>query len=342
MASRGRPKPQLVLTADDRATLERWARGRSTAQALALRSRIVLASEAGATNQQVAAELGVNPTTVGKWRSRFVARGLDGLSDDPRPGAPRKITDDRVEQVLVKSLEEGPPDGSRWSTRSMAAATGLSQTAVSRIWRSFGLQPQQAESFRLLTEPAFIDGVRSIAGLYLDVPERALALCCATETSEVVSASRWVVPVLPRGPSQRTRPSGTPASSLAAAIEVASTKVVGSAGRRQRATEFKTFLELLDAETDDARNVHLILDQYVTHKVQLVQRWLGRHPRFHLHFVPTGFAWLNLVERWFAELAARDHQRSSASFMPVVEGQIDDWIASWNDDPRPYGWVKTT
>lgn len=333
MASRGRPKPPLVLTADDRATLERWARGRSTAQALALRSRIVLASANGATNQQVAAELGINPTTVGKWRSRYVARGLDGLSDDPRPGAPRKITDDRVEQVLVKSLEEAPPDGTRWSTRSMAAATGLSQTAVSRIWRAFGLQPQQAESFRVLTDPAFIGRVRDVAGLYLDVPERALALACEDCSVEPTGRTRWVVPVLPQAPARGTGASSHPASSLSAALEVASTKLLGSLSRRQRASEFKTFLEQLDGGTPADRDLHLILDEYTTHKAQAIQRWLTRHQRVHLHFVPTGFAWLNLVERWFGERAE--------SQLPAVERGVDDWIVRWNDDPRPYLWVKS-
>jgi transposase len=333
MASRGRPKPPLVLTADDRATLERWARGRSTAQALALRSRIVLASANGATNQQVAAELGVNPTTVGKWRSRYVARGLDGLSDDPRPGAPRKITDDRVEQVLVKSLEEAPPEGTRWSTRSMAAATGLSQTAVSRIWRAFGLQPQQAESFRVLTDPAFIGRVRHVAGLYLDVPERALALACEDRSVEPIARTRWVVPVLPQAPARGSAPSSHPASSLSSALDVASTKLLGSSSRRQRAAEFKTFLEHLDAGTRTGRDLHLILDEYTTHKAQSIQRWLTRHPRVHLHFVPTGFAWLNLVERWFGESAGAE--------LPAVEREVDDWIARWNDDPRPYVWVKS-
>jgi transposase len=321
-----------VLTADDRDTLDRWARGRSTAQALALRSRIVLASAAGATNQQVAAELGINPTTVGKWRSRFVARGLDGLADDPRPGAPRKITDDRVEELIVKSLEEAPPGGGRWSTRSMAAATGLSQTAVSRIWRAFGLQPQQAESFRFLTDPAFINRVRDVAGLYVDVPERALALCCDDEAGVPAGRTRWVVPVPPQAPTGRGPSSGHLASSFSVALDVASTKVLGSTTRRQRASEFKSFLELLDAETPAPLDVHLILDEYTTHKAQAVQRWLARHPRVHLHFVPTGFAWLNLVERWFGLRAG--------SALPAVERGIDDWIARWNDDPRPYVWVK--
>jgi transposase len=305
----------------------------------------VLASAAGATNQQVAAELGVNPTTVGKWRSRYVARGLDGLADDPRPGAPRKITDDRVESVIVKLLEEAPPDGTRWSTRSMAAATGLSQTAVSRIWRGFGLQPHQAESFRLLTDPTFIARVRDIAGLYLDVPERALALCCDDHADAAPAQQRrWVVQVLPQlgrtGSPPRRRASDHPASSLSAALDVASTKVRGSTSRRQRANEFKGFIELLEVETPGQLDLHLILDQYVTHKAQPVQRWLTRHPRFHLHFVPSGFAWLNLAERWFTELTAREQQRRGESCLPAVERGVDDWIAGWDDDPRPYLWTK--
>jgi transposase len=326
MASRGRPKPPLVLTTDDRATLERWARGRSTAQALALRARIVLSSAAGATNQQVAAQLGVNATTVGKWRSRFLERGLDGLADEPRPGAPRKITEDKIEEVVLKSLEEAPPEGTRWSTRSMAVATGLSQTAVSRIWRAVGLQPHQAESFRLLSGQTFTARVHGIAGLYLDVPERALALHCIDRIDQTTDRSD-------EGSPRPHVTAGRSASSLSSALEAASTKVLGSTSRPRRTAEVKGFLERLDAEAPASFDVYLVLDQYATHKTQTVQRWLSRHPRFHLHFMPAGFVWLNLVERWFSE--------SRAGSVPLIERSIDDWIAHWNDDPRPYVWVKS-
>jgi transposase len=311
---------------------------------MALRARIVLASASGATNQEVAAQLGVNPTTVGKWRNRFVARGLDGLSDDPRPGAPRRITDDRVEQVIMKTLEEIPEDSPHWSTRSMAAATGLSQTAVSRIWRSFGLQPQRAVSFKRLTDPAFIAKVCDVVGLYLDFPERALVLASGDDPQPSSEALKQPhLPILPVTPGLRNHDDASHgATSLYAVLDAASAKVLGSIHRRQRVMEFKAFLERVDGEVPSELNVDLILDDYATHKAPVIYRWLTRHPRFQLHFVPTGFAWLNLVERWFAELTARELRQDRACSMPGVEQDINDWIDTSHDNPRPFAWAKTT
>jgi len=345
MAERGRPKEPLVLSAEERQTLERLTNRRKTAQALALRARIILAcATEGATNKAVAARVRVHPVTVGKWRSRFVARRLEGLFDEPRPGAKRTVTDDKVEKVIVKTLEEKPADGAtHWSTRSMAKATGMSQTSISLIWRAFGLQPHRADSFKLSTDPLFIEKVRDIVGLYLDPPERALVLC-VDEKSQIQALNRYapILPMMPGTPERRSHDyvrHGT--TSLFAALNMATGKVIGSLHRRHRATEFKKFLILLDEEVPEGLDIHLILDNYATHKTPEIQRWLLRHPRFHLHFTPTSGSWLNMVERWFAELTTKKIKRGAHTSVKALEADIRDWIAHWNDDPRPYVWVKT-
>ncbi|MCA1699188.1 MAG: IS630 family transposase, partial [Actinobacteria bacterium] len=314
MARTGRPKAVLELSDEERVTLERWARRPKTAQALALRSRIVLACAEGASNTQVAGELGVSDATVGKWRRRFIESRLDGLVDEPRPGQPRKITDEKVEEVIVKTLESKPPDGgTEWSTRQMAAATGLNQTAVSRIWRAFGLQPHRQDTWKLSKDPLFIEKVRDIVGLYLDAPERAVVLC-VDEKSQIQALDRSAptLPMLPGTPARAThdyKRNGT--SSLFAALDLATGKVIGSLHARHRAIEFKKFLQTLDREVPDELEVHLILDNYATHKTPTIKRWLLAHPRFVLHFTPTGASWLNLVERWFGELTRRKLKRGT-------------------------------
>jgi transposase len=340
---RGRPKAEVSLTDEERQALERLTRRRTSAQAMALRARIVLACAGGETNTAVAGELGVTPATVGKWRGRFVASRLDGLFDEPRPGAPRTIGDDRVEAVIVKTLEEKPADATHWSTRSMAKAMGMSQTSISLIWRAFGLQPHRAESFKLSTDPLFIEKVRDVVGLYLDPPERAVVLCM-DEKSQIQALARFqpVLPMLLGTPERRSHDyvrHGT--TSLFAALEVATGQVIGSLRRRHRASEFRAFLERIDAEVPDDLAVHLILDNYATHKTPVIKRWLLRHPRFHLHFTPTGASWLNLVERWFAELTEKKIKRGAHTSVQGLERDIRGWIATWNEDPRPYVWVKT-
>jgi transposase len=325
--------------------LERLTNRRKTAQALALRARIVLAcAEAGVTNKAVAARLGVNPVTVGKWRSRFIERRLDGLFDEPRPGAKRTVTDERVEAVLVKTLEDKPADGAtHWSTRSMAKATGMSQTSISLIWRAFSLQPHRAESFKLSTDPLFIDKVRDIVALYLDPPERAVVLC-VDEKSQIQALNRYspILPMMPGSPERRSHDyvrHGT--TSLFAALNLATGQIIGSLRRRHRAVEFKKFLGLIDTTVPDGLAVHLVLDNYATHKTPEIQRWLLRHPRFHLHFTPTSGSWLNMVERWFAELTTKKIRRGAHTSVKALEADIRDWIDHWNEDPRPYVWVKT-
>jgi len=344
MAERGRPKAPLILTDEERQTLQRWARRAKTAPALALRAKIVLACADGATNKDVGEQLGIWPQTVGKWRGRFVARRLEGLSDEDRPGRPRTIADERVEAVIVKTLEEPPPNhDTHWSTRSMARATGMSQTAISRIWRAFGLKPHLTQTWKLSTDPQFIDKVRDIVGLYLDPPEAALVLC-VDEKSQIQALDRTApsLPILPTTPARRSHDyvrNGT--TSLFAALDVASGTVISSLHRRHRHQEFLKFLRTIDRNVPAELDVHLVCDNYGTHKTPEIRRWLLRHPRFHLHLTPTYSSWLNLVERWFAELTNRKLRRSAHRSVTELEADINAWIAAWNDDPRPFVWTKT-
>jgi transposase len=334
----------IELTAEERAQLERWARRRKSAQGLATRCRIVLACAEGQTNTGVAERLGVSRPTVTRWRNRFAKDRLDGLFDEPRPGQPRKITDEIVEAVIVKTLEEPPPDGgTHWSTRQMAAAVGLNQTAVSRIWRAFSLQPHRAEHWKLSKDPLFVEKVRDIVGLYLDPPERAMVLC-VDEKSQIQALDRSAptLPMLPGTPARAThdyKRNGT--SSLFAALDTTNGKVIRSLHDRHRAIEFKKFLVKIDGEVPDGLDVHLILDNYATHKTPQIKRWLAAHPRFHLHFTPTGASWINLVERWFAELTSRKLRRGIHRSVAELNADIEDWVEHWNEDPRPYAWTKS-
>jgi transposase len=342
--SRGPKAVAIELSVAEREQLEGWASRRKTAAGLSMRSRIVLAAAQGKSNTEIAREVGVSVPTVRRWRSRFAERRLDGLVDEPRPGQPRKITDARVEEVIVKTLEQAPPDGgTHWSTRLMAEAVGLNQTAISRIWRAFGLQPHRVEHWKLSKDPLFVEKVRDIVGLYLDPPERAVVLC-VDEKSQIQALDRSAptLPMLPGTPERAThdyKRNGT--SSLFAALEVASGKVIGSLHARHRAVEFKKFLKQIDAEVPAELDVHLILDNYATHKTPAINRWLAAHPRFHLHFTPTGGSWLNLVERWFGELSARKLKRGVHRTVRELNKDIRSWLDTWNDNPRPYMWTKT-
>jgi transposase len=333
----------LELTEDERAALERWARRPTSAQALAFRCRIVLACATGKSNSAVARELGVRFGTVSKWRSRFVALRLDGLYDEPRPGAPRTVSDDAVESVIVKTLEETPRDATHWSTRSMAQATGMSQSSVSRIWRAFGLKPHLVATFKLSPDPLFVDKVRDIVGLYINPPEGALVLCVDEKTQ--IQALDRTSPVLPLRPGLAERRThdyvrgGT--TNLYAALDVVSGHVIADMTERHRAQEFRRFLNLINRSVPEELEVHLVVDNVSTHKTPEIKRWLLRHPRFHLHFTPTYSSWINLVERWFAELTNKWLRRGTHRSTKELESAIADWVENWNDEPKPFVWHKS-
>jgi len=339
----GRPKASLVLEPAEREVLERWARRQKTAQATALRACIVLRCARGGTNGEVAAYFHVSREMVGKWRQRFVQRRLDGLLDEPRPGAPRRIGDAKIEQVIVTTLETTPRDAMHWSTRSLAARTGLSQSTITRVWRAFGLQPHRSETFKLSRDPQFIDKLRDIVGLYLQPPERALVLC-VDEKSQIQALDRSQ-PLLPMRPGQVERRThdyvrhGT--TSLFAALDVATGKVIGECHRRHRAVEFRAFLATIEANVPASLDVHLVLDNYATHKTPAIQRWLLKRPRFHVHFTPTSASWLNLVETFFSILTRKQLQRGVHRSTRELETAIRDYLCTYNTDPHPFVWTKT-
>ncbi|MEV0797629.1 IS630 family transposase [Kribbella sp. NPDC050281] len=341
------PSPKVdpvMLSFEERSVLAGWARRRKTSQALALRARIVLCSADGGTIGEVAAAVGVSRNMVSKWRARFLVDRLDGLSDEPRPGRPRVIGDERVEQVITKTLESQPPKGdTHWSTRSMAAATGMSQSAVSRIWRAFGLKPHAIETWKLSTDPLFVDKVRDVVGLYLSPPDNALVLA-VDEKSQMQAIDRTapILPIMPTTPARMTHDyvrHGT--TSLFAAFDIGSGSVIAQHYRRHRHQEFLRFLKLIDAAVPKDLELHLVVDNYATHKTPKVKEWLIRHPRFHLHFTPTSSSWLNLVERWFAELTNRKLRRSAHRSITELEADVRTWINEWNADPKPFVWTKT-
>jgi transposase len=335
--------PQLTLAPSERETLVGYTRRRTTAQALAMRSRIVLLCSEGHSNGEVADLLEVNRVTVGRWRQRFLEQRLAGLYDEPRPGAPRKVTDRQVEALLVKTLESRPRNATHWSTREMAKASGLSQSTVSRIWRAFALQPHRSETFKLSKDPLFVEKVRDIVGLYLNPPQKALVLC-VDEKSQIQALDR-TQPLLPMRPSQPERRShdyvrhGT--TSLFAALDVASGRVIGECHRRHRAREFQKFLDRIAASVPKDLDVHLILDNYGTHKTPSIRRWQARHPRFHFHFTPTSASWISLVERWFGLLTQRQIRRGVHRSTRELEQAIRLYIEVCNEDPKPFVWTKT-
>ncbi len=343
MAHPGPSLTEIVLSDDERETLERWERRPKSAQALASRCRIVLMCSEGGSNSEVAARLGVDRSTVRKWRNRFLEHRLEGLHDEPRPGAPRSVSDDAVEAVIVKTLEETPVDATHWSTRSMAKATGMSQSAVSRIWRAFGLKPHLTETFKLSPDPFFVDKVRDVVGLYINPPESALVLC-VDEKSQIQALDRTspVLPLRPGLPERRTHDyvrGGT--TNLYAALDVASGHVIADMTEHHRALEFRRFLNLINRSVPEDLDVHLVVDNVSTHKTPEIHRWLLRHPRFQLHFTPTYSSWMNLVERWFAELTNKWLRRGTHRSTKELETAIREWIDRWNEEPKPFVWHKS-
>jgi len=331
------------LTETERYALERWERRRKTSQALALRARIVLACATGKPNTVVAQEVRAHYSTVSKWRRRFVAGRLDALLDEPRPGAPRKISDEEVERVLTLTLETLPENATHWSTRAMAAHTGLSHPTVYRIWRAFGLQPHRVETFKLSSDPLFIEKVRDIVGLYLNPPERALVLC-VDEKSQIQALDR-TRPLLPMRPGQVERRThdysrhGT--TSLFAALDAHTGEVFGRCHRRHRSIEFRRFLDTIDDAVPPELDVHLIMDNYATHKTALIRNWLAKRPRYHVHFTPTSASWLNMVERWFAALTEKQLRRGVHPSTKLLEQAIYQYLEVTNQTPRPFIWTKT-
>jgi transposase len=297
----------------------------------------------GINDVQIARRLHTTRETVGRWRRRFLSEGIDGLLDEQRPGAPRKISDKDVERVVTMTLESKPEDATHWSTRGMAKHSGMSQTAVSRIWRAFALQPHRSETFKLSKDPLFVDKVRDIVGLYMSPPEKALVLC-VDEKSQIQALDR-TAPLLPMRPGQIERRThdykrhGT--TSLFAALDVATGNVIGSLHRRHRAVEFRKFLDEIDAAVPKNLDVHLILDNYATHKTASIQRWLAKRPRYHLHFTPTGASWINMVERWFAELTNKQIRRGVHRSTRALEEMIRSYLNVNNKNPKPFVWTKS-
>lgn len=338
------PRPLKPVQLDDpqRAELRSWVRRHGISQALATRARIVLLAAGGSSNEQIASALRVHRVTVGKWRERFRAAGLDGLADGQRPGAPRKIGDDQVEEAIARTLSTPPKGASHWSTRSLAAATGLSQSTVSRIWRAFRLEPHRAETFKLSNDPFFVEKVRDIVGLYMSPPDRALVLC-VDEKSQMQAIER-TQPLLPLRPGARAAHThdyvrhGT--TTLFAALDARTGSVVARCFRRHRSEEFVRFLRVIDESVPGGLDVHVVMDNYGTHKTEKVRRWFARHPRFHVHFTPTCSSWINLVEGWFSVLSRRRLRRGSFPSTRHLERAALEFVEATNGSPRPFVWTK--
>jgi len=355
MARTGRPKAELTLSDDERATLERWARRAKSSQVLALRANIILACAEGRDNKETAALLRCHQATAGKWRKRFIERRLDGLADEPRPGRTPTITDEQVERVVIDTLEETPADATHWSRSSMAERSGLSRATIGRIWKAFRLKPHLADTFKLSSDPLFVEKVYDVVGLYLNPPEHAVVLC-VDEKSQVqaLDRSQPVLPMMPGMPEKRTHDyvrHGT--VDLFAAFDIATGLVIAKTYKSHRAKEWIKFLEEIDkqvpqlAEPDEpggephVLRIHIVADNYATHKTPAVQEWLDKHPRFRVHFTPTSSSWLNQVERWFGLLTGKLLRRGVHKSVRQLEKDILAWVDTWNEDPRPFIWTKS-
>jgi transposase len=339
----GRELPVVELDEAERAELMSLASRRSTAQALALRARIILACAEGGQNTVIAARLGLDRETVGKWRRRFMVHRLEGLRDDPRSGAPRSIEDARIEAVIVRTLESLPPDATHWSSRGMAKASGVPVSSVQRIWRAFGLQPHRLETFKLSTDPDFVAKVRDVVGLYVSPPEHAIVLCVDEKSQiQALDRSQPLLPMRPGQPARRThdyKRHGT--TSLFAALDIATGQVIGKCFPRHRAAEFRQFLDQIEANVPGGLDVHLVMDNYATHKTPLIRDWLAKRPRWHVHLTPTSSSWLNQVERFFALLTHKKIRRGVHRNVTDLKADIADFIDQHNADPTPFRWTKS-
>lgn len=339
----GRPKQPLILTEEERDRLQSLAHRARSQSLLARRARVVLACAEGLDNKAVAKKLRCSTGMVGKWRSRFLQARLEGLYDEPRPGTPRKVTDVQVEQVVIQTLESTPRGETHWSTRSLAKATGLSRMTISRIWRAFGLQPHRTDTFKLSPDPQLIEKVRDIVGLYMNPPDHA-AVFCVDEKSQIQALDR-TQPLLPLRPGQVERRThdyqrhGT--TSLFAALELKTSRVIGQLHRRHRSREFRQFLDTIEAQAPGELEVHIIMDNYGTHKTAMIRKWFAKRPRFHVHFTPTYGSWINLVERWFAALTNKRIRRGAFRSVKELEAAIREYIDGHNQDPKPFAWTRT-
>lgn len=339
----GRPKQPLTLTEEERDRLQSLAHRARSQSLLARRARVVLACAEGLDNKTVAKKLRGSTGMVGKWRSRFLQARLEGLYDEPRPGAPRKVSDAQVEQVVIQTLESTPRGETHWSTRGLAQATGLSRMTISRIWHAFGLEPHRTDTFKLSPDPLLIEKVRDIVGLYMNPPDHALVLC-VDEKSQIQALDR-TQPMLPLQPGQVERRThdykrhGT--TSLFAALELKTHRLIGKLHRRHRSVEFRKFLDVIEAQVPTALEVHLIMDNYGTHKTALIRKWFAKRPRFHVHFTPTYGSWINLVERWFAELTNKRIRRGVFRSVKDLEAAIREYIDIHNEDPTPFVWTRS-
>jgi transposase len=339
----GRRLEPVMLTETEKSDLTAMASRPKTAQALAQRARIVLACASGLENKAVAQRLNVHPMTVGKWRRRFLAQRAEGLRDEPRPGAPRTVDDVRIEAVVTKTLESQPEGATHWSSRGMARGCGLSVSTVQRIWRAFGLKPHRQETFKLSTDPDFVAKVRDVVGLYLSPPEHAVVLCVDEKSQiQALDRSQKVLPMRPGQPERRSHDyvrNGT--TSLFAALDVATGKVVGQCYPRHRAAEFRKFLDQIEANVPADLDVHLIWDNYATHKTETIRNWLAKRPRWHVHLTPTSSSWLNQVERFFALLTEKQIRRGVHRSVEELETAINTFLDHHNADPTPFRWVKS-
>jgi transposase len=339
----GRPKRPLTLSADEQERLQSLAHRARSQPVLARRARVILASAQGLANQIVARRVRCSPGMVNKWRSRFLQSRLEGLYDEPRPGAPRQVSDAQVEEVVIRTLESTPPAQTHWSTRGLARATGLSRMTISRIWHAFGLQPHRTESFKLSPDPLLIEKVRDIVGLYMNPPDHALVFC-VDEKSQIQALDR-TQPLLPLQPGQAERHThdyerhGT--TSLFAALELKTSRVIGQLHRRHRSTEFRQFLDAIETNVPADLQAHIIMDNYGTHKTALIRKWFAKRPRFHVHFTPTYASWINLVERWFAAITNQRIRRGVFRSVQELEAAIREYIDAHNQNPKPFTWTKT-
>jgi len=339
----GRPKQELTITDEERMRLESLAHRARSQPLLARRARVILTCAEGLDNQAAAKKLRCSPGMVGKWRARFLKARVEGLHDEPRPGSPRKISDEQVEKIIIQTLESTPRGQTHWSTRELAKVSGMSRMTISRIWRAFGLQPHRTETFKLSPDPLLIEKVRDIVGLYMNPPDRALVLC-VDEKSQIQALDR-TQPMLPMRPGQMERRThdykrnGT--TSLFAALELKTNRVIGQLHRRHRSQEFRSFLDTVEANVPSDVDIHIVMDNYGTHKTATIRNWFVKRPRFHIHYTPTYSSWINLVERWFAEITNKRIRRGIFRSVKELEAAIREYIATYNENSKPFFWTKT-